>query len=523
VIAAVLALTVAAPLPAQARRATTAVPATTDADAVRRAVESITESDYRRIIDALADDSMRGRMTPSPELDKAAEFIVAAFRRFGLAPGAGNGSYIQRYPIRQLQLDTSVSSITFEGAAALTLRLGRDAIFTPRGGTPPAAPVTGPVVLVWGIPADTARPFGDVDVRGAVVVHVTATSSFFGANAQVADRGFRAGAAAWIAVPAAAPASFDAMARFGTRPQTVMETATGTRVFLAARDSALAPLLAAAGTDLAQLRAAGAAGARALGGTTATVSVRRTVLHEDFAPNVVGILEGSDSLLRGEYVVFSAHMDHVGVAGRPGGGCSAAGADSICNGADDNASGTTGIVELAEAFALLQPRPRRSTVFLLISGEERGLWGSEWYAAHPTVPMAGIVANVNMDMIGRNWRDTISVIGKEHSSLGATANRITQERPELGMRLVDDLWPGENFYSRSDHYNFARLGVPILFFFNGTHPQYHRPSDEPALIDAEKAARIVRMVFYLGLDVANTTERPQWNPESRQRIVEDGR
>jgi Zn-dependent M28 family amino/carboxypeptidase len=379
------------------------------------------------------------------------------------------------------------------------------------------------VVLVWGLPADTARPFGDVDLRGAVVMHVTATSSFFGAPAQVAERGFRAGAAAWIIVPAAPPATFDAMARFALRPQTAMETGEGARAYLAARDSALAPLLSAAGTGLAELRAAGAAGARALSGTTATVTIRRTVLREEFAPNVVGILPGSDSMLRNEYVVFSAHMDHVGVAGRPSSGCTAVGADSICNGADDNASGTTGIVELAEAFSLLQPRPRRSTVFLLISGEERGLWGSEWYAAHPTVPMADIVANINMDMIGRNWRDTISVIGKEHSSLGTTANRVTAERPELGMRLVDDLWPNENFYFRSDHYNFARLGVPVLFFFNGTHPQYHRPSDEPALIDAEKAARIVRMVFYLGLDVANATERPQWNPESRARIVEAGR
>jgi Zn-dependent M28 family amino/carboxypeptidase len=141
---------------------------------------------------------------------------------------------------------------------------------------------------------------------------------------------------------------------------------------------------------------------------------------------------------------------------------------------------------------------------------------------HPAVPLAATVADLNMDMIGRNWRDTISVIGKEHSSLGAVANRVTQEHPELNMRLVDDLWPNENFYRRSDHFNFARKGVPILFFFNGTHPQYHRPSDEPALIDAEKAARIVRMVFYIGMDVANTAERPQWNPDSRRQIVETG-
>jgi hypothetical protein len=129
-------------------------------------------------------------------------------------------------------------------------------------------------------------------------------------------------------------------------------------------------------------------------------------------------------------------------------------------------------------------------------------------------------------MIGRyynnqpGWRDTIVVIGKEHSNLGATANRVNQAHPELHMTMIDDLWPNENFYGRSDHFNFARKGVPILFFFNGTHPDYHRPTDSVDKIDAEKAARITQMVFHLGLDVANAAERPQWNPESRARIVQ---
>jgi Zn-dependent M28 family amino/carboxypeptidase len=161
-----------------------------------------------------------------------------------------------------------------------------------------------------------------------------------------------------------------------------------------------------------------------------------------------------------------------------------------------------------------------------VSGEERGLWGSDYYTTHPTLPLENTVADINMDMIGRyynnqpGWRDTIVVIGKEHSSLGATANRITQEHPELSMQLIDDIWPEEQFYRRSDHFNFARRGVPILFFFNGTHPDYHQVSDSPDKIDAEKAARIVQMAFYIVLDVANTTERPQWNPESRRQIVQ---
>jgi Zn-dependent M28 family amino/carboxypeptidase len=126
-------------------------------------------------------------------------------------------------------------------------------------------------------------------------------------------------------------------------------------------------------------------------------------------------------------------------------------------------------------------------------------------------------------MVGRNWSDTIVAIGKEHSDLGATLHAVAARHPELGMEPIDDLWPDESFYTRSDHYNFARKGVPVLFFFNGTHEDYHRPSDEPELIDAEKTARIARLVFYLGLEVANAPDRPSWEPESYRRIVEQGR
>jgi hypothetical protein len=235
------------------------------------------------------------------------------------------------------------------------------------------------------------------------------------------------------------------------------------------------------------------------------------------APNVVAVLEGSDPSLKDEYVIFSAHMDHVGV-GRPD-----ATGDSIYNGADDDASGTVAVLEIAEAMAGLDPAPRRSMVFLWVSGEERGLWGSAYYASNPTVPVDAMVANLNMDMVGRNWSDTIVAIGKEHSDLGATLHAVADAHPELNMAPIDDLWPEESFYTRSDHYNFARQGVPVLFFFNGTHEDYHRPSDEPDLIDSDKASRIARLVFYLGLAVGNADERPQWEPESYRQIVQTGR
>ena len=230
------------------------------------------------------------------------------------------------------------------------------------------------------------------------------------------------------------------------------------------------------------------------------------------APNVVGILEGSDPVLKGEYIVLSAHMDHVGI-GAPVNG------DSIYNGADDDASGTAGVIELAEALSQPGARPKRSVIFLTVSGEEHGLWGSGWFAAHPPVPIANIVADLNIDMIGRNWKDTIVVIGKEHSDLGTTLDRVNRAHPELGMNAIDDIWPEENFYFRSDHYNFARRGVPVLFFFNGTHPDYHGPNDEPDRIDAEKEARIVRLVYLIAQEVGNAPRRPAWNPASYKRIV----
>jgi len=111
------------------------------------------------------------------------------------------------------------------------------------------------------------------------------------------------------------------------------------------------------------------------------------------------------------------------------------------------------------------------------------------------------------------------VIGRQHSDLGSTLARVNRAHPELGMTAIDDIWPEERFFFRSDHYNFARLGVPALFFFNGVHADYHKVSDEPAKIDAEKASRIVKLAFYLGLEVANAVERPRWNPASYRQIV----
>jgi hypothetical protein len=231
-----------------------------------------------------------------------------------------------------------------------------------------------------------------------------------------------------------------------------------------------------------------------------------------YPPNVAAVLRGSDPALRDTYIVLSAHMDHVGV-GRPD-----ATGDSIYNGADDDASGTSAVLEVAEAFAALSPRPARSIVFLTVSGEEKGLLGSRYYADNPTVPAEGIVANINIDMIGRNSPDTVVAIGQEFSSLGPLTVDLLQRHPELRLIPTADPWPEERFFFRSDHFNFARREIPSIFFFSGTHEDYHRPSDHVDRIDTDKAARIGRLVFWLTHAIATDAQPPAWTPDGLAQV-----
>ena len=487
--------------------------------AVTRAAATITEADVRRRIMLIADDSMKGRDTPSPELEMTARYIASEFQRFGLRPAGDSGGYLQRYGVTRKQLDTATSIVNVAGATATTLRVGTDVNVLPFVSVT-GNELSGPVVVLSG-PADSVNPYGGQDVKGAwVVIAATSGGPAAGLSADFAtlQAAVTSGGAKGVVLISNRPDSLWQLAtRRISRPSIVMDGAAADRdlALLEIRDATAQRAL---GLDAAALRTVTARTGRRLEGMTLTFKPTMNVLSRVNAPNVVGILEGSDPQLKSEYLVYSAHMDHVGVTA--GGRCQARGADSICNGADDDGSGTVAVLELAEAFAGLQPRPKRSIVFLTVSGEERGLWGSSYFADHPPVPASQIVANLNIDMIGRNWKDTIVVIGKEHSDLGATLNRVGASHPELNMKPIDDIWPQENFYFRSDHYNFARKGVPILFFFSGTHPDYHQVTDHPDKIDAEKESRIVKLVFYLGLDVANAAQKPKWNPESYKQIVQ---
>ncbi len=497
------------------------VPGTSAAQLQRapaRGAAAITAADVRRRIDIIADDSMLGRATPSRELDIVATYVAGEFRRFGLKPGGDSGTYLQRYPLDILRFDPESAAVRVTGRAPATWRSGQDVLLVE--GQPPEAATAGSGVIITGS-ADAGGALDSGAVTGKVVFLAfgpglnTVASKVLPLRplAVMLVAGFPD--SVWQRLPGRTPS-------MRVRNPSEAGGAPVPAVF-AVRSATVGPLFTQTGAPPDSLRAWGdrALAAHPLGDVTLELDVRERLVQHASAPNVVGILEGSDAALKKEYVLFTAHMDHIGTPGA-GEGCAARGADSICNGADDDGSGTVAVLELARAFASARERPKRSLVFMTVSGEERGLWGSAYFADHPTVPLASVVADLNSDMVGRNAKDTLAVIGREHSNLGATLDSVAATHRELNIKPVGDLWPQEGLFFRSDHYNFAKKGVPILFFTTGLHPDYHQVSDSPGKIDAEKEARFARLVFYLGLAVANASQRPQWNPESYKQIVGGG-
>jgi hypothetical protein len=484
---------------------------------LKRAAATITAQDLQRRIGIIADDSMMGRNTPSPGLEKTAKYVADQFRQFGLKPAGENGTFFQRYVISQRRISPTTSHVGFMiHGKHLRVELDHDARFV--FGAVPAAPVHAPAILLGG--AYTAEDAARLPAKGKAVLLVMdyrkpltpATNATLGALG-------RSGAAGIILVSNRDSATFSNRVANQAGIRRGVDGAEEVPLpIVEVHERALGEAMTEAGVSLDEIRASAGAVTRDLPELTIGFGLEDQVLDSVSAPNTIGILEGSDPVLKREYVVFSAHMDHVGTSG--GGECQARGGDTICNGADDDGSGTVSVVELAEAFSQPGARPKRSMIFMTVSGEEKGLWGSNYFTGHPTVPISQIVADLNIDMIGRNWKDTVVAIGKEHSDLGQTLNRVGAAHPELHMAPIDDRWPEENFYFRSDHYNFAKRGVPILFFFTGTHPDYHQVTDSPEKIDAEKQARIVQLLFYLGQEVANGRDRPKWNPDSYAKIVE---
>ncbi len=220
--------------------------------------------------------------------------------------------------------------------------------------------------------------------------------------------------------------------------------------------------------------------------------------------NVVAYRRGSDARLASQWIVLTAHYDGLGVR-RP-----AAGGDSIYNGAEDDASGTAALLEVARAVSGLARAPARSVAFVAMGGEELGLVGSWWFVEHPPTGMQEIVGNVNLDMVGRNAPAQLYAFGEAWSSVGAAARAVNTAHPELRFNLIALTNEGRGF-ERSDHFPFAYTGTPAIFLGTGLDAEYHTPADEVSLIDNEKLSRVARLTLYLVHDLADRAPRPTWN------------
>lgn len=463
--------------------------------------ESITADEMMAHIEFLASDELQGRDTPSPGLEKAAAYLAETFRAAGLEPAGDAGSYLQRWTFEQTSLRSDEVSLELEVAGSVeVLEHAVDFFVLPSAEETVTGEVEflGPIELLLG----ESRP----QTSGGIVMVTTPPS--MGMEVLIAARAAgEAGASGLLLVldPELPPEVVGMVAGQieggGLPPQPV--PTLGVPWTVAER------IAVGSGADLGELSTASANGA---GEETAVVldGVRLTIRtpterRVSTPPNVVGLIRGSDPELAGTYVVLSAHFDHVGI------GEADADGDSIYNGADDDASGTAVLLEVAEAFQALPRAPRRSVVFLAVSGEEKGLLGAEYYADQPTVPLAGIIANVNMDMIGRNAPDTLIAIGQEFTSLGDLSREVASHHPEIGLTIAPDPDPSEQAFFRSDHLAFVKKDIPAIFFTTWDHEDYHRPSDEAQAIDGDKAARVAKLAFLVTWHVAEDHIPPAWN------------
>ena len=467
------------------------------------AMTTITAGDIAREVGVLAHDSMKGRDTPSPELEAAADYLASRFQAMGLEPAGENGTYIDRFEWEVSRLDDAVTVVQAAGVEGTGLEYGVDFFLVP------GRQATTAEAVYAGVAGEASA---STDYQGSVVVMDHPVTTFDQSWQQTMMAGLQpammSGAAAIVFVlDPAFPADLVGQLAGATAGQ----QAPVPVAFLTS--TAAERLVEQAGGDLPALRSTD--GAQSIGDTPIAIDWERSI-ETHTPPNVVAVLPGSDSVLRESYVVLSAHFDHVGIGSPDESG------DSIYNGADDDASGTAAVLEMAEAFASLPVAPARSVIFLAVSGEEKGLLGSMAYAADPPlIEIDQVVANVNMDMISRNAPDTVIAIGQEYTTLEAHLDEITSHHgEELGLNVILDPYPEENFFFRSDQLAFIQQGIPAVFFTTHEHEDYHQPSDEPERVNADKAARIAKLGFLLAYHIAQDPAAPEWTEEGRARIEE---
>ena len=474
-------------------------------------MQAIRESDLRRDLFAMASPAMRGREGGTLDEMKASMWVAEQYRRIGLEPAGEDGTWFQWFNITRTRVSLTTSRVMMDGQA---LKLFADVI--PLGTA--SAEATGPVLWLQDA-SDTT-----VDVRGRIVATMLRnpapgsirptgyTSGVRYANAAITGtlaRLNRRGASAIVLVASVTVDSvFDATAAMRDRGDYDVDRATPRATGQPDRVQPV-PVMGAGLTPAYLVR--GAMAATLQRGPLATVSIRLE-RFETPSVNVIGVLRGTDAVLRNEYVLFSSHQDANGVRLLVPG-------DSVLAGADDNAS--VSVADFAAARAFVVQRPKRSVLFVHHGAEERGLLGSRYHSAHPVVPLAQIVAVLNGDMIGRNHPDTAALLGSQppHRNSSELVAMALKANTETGRFVIDSLWDRpthpEGWFFRSDHLPYARLGVPALMYSTNLHDDYHTAGDTPERIDYPKLTRMARWMFVTGWYVANAAKRPALDPGFR--------
>jgi hypothetical protein len=501
-----------------------------------RGVDTILAAQLRNYLSFIASDEMEGRDTPSRGLDTTAKFIGMNLERWGFKPAGDNGTFFQKIALRRDQLDGSHSSAEINGQK---FNFGDD--FLPNA---VGANITGPLVYVgngWVVKSKNIDSYQGVDVKDKIVVvygeglpRGITQSDLTGRRgedwANPALYAQQHGAKGVLAIPDYGmllrwePTRQRAMAVAG-RPQVEKFMNQGNptvpAIWLSLRMATA--LFQGEKFDAATLLNRGLSGdSVAPFELNAAKKVGFTIAVKSETPstqNVVAVWEGGDPVLKSEYVALGAHYDHIGI-GSPVNG------DSIYNGADDDGSGTTALLAMAEAVSHARQKPKRSVLFVWHCGEEKGLWGSRYFTEYPTIPLDHIVAQLNIDMIGRSKKEgdtnprnaslsgpnQIYVIGSTMMSteLGQLSETVNKSYLNLQYDLrYDDPADPNRFFFRSDHFNYARKGIPIIFFFDGVHEDYHRPGDEAQKIDYEKMEKVARTIYMTLWEVANLPVRPK--------------
>jgi hypothetical protein len=511
-------------------------------------VASISADDLKSWITYVASDELQGRDTYSAGLGLAAGYIRDYLREWGVRPAGDGGSYLQSVRVLGVKSRSRSSVTVTVGSESRTFNDGEGVVFPRNAGARRTFTLDRIEFAGYGldVPGANHMDFAGKDVAGAAVVWLGAEGPrtldapyrrlLTGRHRYAIDQ-LRAAASIGPDVPSpggrGGSTSDGSNGRGGNAPDftTAQRLEHALAPGLTGSDELFTFLFSKARhtyNDLKRL-----ANARdplpsfRLDGVTMTVNIDVTydIVRTQLTHNVAGIVEGTDARLKASYVAFGAHYDHVGYAEgesgdsarRPPGRVSpGASADRVWNGADDNGSGTVALMALAKVFAK-GPRPKRSLLFVWHAGEERGLLGSRYFADHSPVPIDSIVAQLNMDMIGRNRddlaseADTVYLVGSDRISselhdINREANRALPAPLTLNYDMNDpaDL---EQIYFRSDHYSYAAKGIPVIFFTTGLHPDYHANTDEVSKIDFSKLTRVAQLVYETGWRVADL-ERP---------------